>query len=873
MRNLALLALLCVQLLSQTVSYTARPKHLALYPRASDDSATVVVAGTLTGTGYDTISASVLRDNTPVSIYKQKLAYNGSSAPFALNPRIRAELSEYTVVLRADTVTLAVFDSLVAGDAYLIDGQSNAVGGSYASVKGPFYRSEFLRSFGNSGPTWTDSTWGIAQCSTYYNKYAVGVWGLEVGKQIVENQRIPVCINNSAMGSTYIASHVSNPSMRNRAQACGIRNSVKAVFWHQGEADGGLGFMQYPASWQTMTDNWRADYPALQGIYLFQVQLAAMNLREVFRNLPHLYPDNHVVALYGTPGFDGVHYADTGYRHFGKLLYPLLARDFYGSTDTIGITAADVKRAFFADEARTRLLLQFDQPLIWPAGNIRTRFQLPGFGGNVDSGSACMVAGLPCIRLALSAACSSSEISYLQEGSYGTEMDPFLKNSRGVAALSFAHFPVTFFNPDPNDGLSLTDVVFIAQPASIEQYGVSGVKAVCTYSGNITDTTAKGCTFMSLDTLVASVSPWGTVRGRRTGTARIRVEKRGFADTVDIVVTATAAALDSLKLSITSRKLLVNDSFSVNATGYFRTFTANVNATASWSVDSPAVVSVRYGLLTGLRAGGPVLVIAELSGKSDTALVTVCDQPAFLKRVNFQSSAFPFKTGWLADNGAVYSSSRGYGWMGAAISMTREDRNGTNFLLKSLVGGTGTWRMDAPAGEYVIKLGVGDNAWGAADTVRYNGAIVVAQTGAKNLIVVDTVVLADTGGLQFAVKGAVDYIVIMSDEGLDINQLADDDGLVPPLYLAAEEVPVETGAPRLDFEPNPFNPSTVIVLRNIPGKAKLCLFDIRGVLIREWPLVRGTARISWNGNDASGLYLARLLYNDRVLTKKAIKLK
>ena len=74
----------------------------------------------------------------------------------------------------------------------------------------------------------------------------------------------------------------------------------------------------------------------------------------------------------------------------------------------------------------------------------------------------------------------------------------------------------------------------------------------------------------------------------------------------------------------------------------------------------------------------------------------------------------------------------------------------------------------------------------------------------------------------------------------------------------------------LNSYPNPFNPTTNIrySLPKMVKNAKLMIFNIRGELVKEFPIYKQRAEIIWNGTDkdnnavASGLYLYRVVSDD-----------
>jgi hypothetical protein len=103
--------------------------------------------------------------------------------------------------------------------------------------------------------------------------------------------------------------------------------------------------------------------------------------------------------------------------------------------------------------------------------------------------------------------------------------------------------------------------------------------------------------------------------------------------------------------------------------------------------------------------------------------------------------------------------------------------------------------------------------------------------------------------------------------------------------LEVSPVPV-VGTPMTRLHPsypNPFNPSTTIIFDLAePGQARLSIYDLRGLLIREWieeSLGAGQHRIVWRGRDdhgrrqASGVYVCRFASGAYRETRKLTLLK
>jgi hypothetical protein len=60
-----------------------------------------------------------------------------------------------------------------------------------------------------------------------------------------------------------------------RLNESGLRNSVRAVLWSQGEADSfsnGLSTQQYKDSFETLMSYWEEDFPSIEKYFIFQTR-------------------------------------------------------------------------------------------------------------------------------------------------------------------------------------------------------------------------------------------------------------------------------------------------------------------------------------------------------------------------------------------------------------------------------------------------------------------------------------------------------------------------------------------------------------------------------------------------------------------------
>ena len=109
-----------------------------------------------------------------------------------------------------ETVLRTVSD-LVCGDAYLIEGQSNALA-TDTREESPRETSEWIRSYGypqdlkNGEPQnlWCNPVWKFELGESYgpsgrVHKAELGWWGMELAKQLVKSQQVPICKRESRL--------------------------------------------------------------------------------------------------------------------------------------------------------------------------------------------------------------------------------------------------------------------------------------------------------------------------------------------------------------------------------------------------------------------------------------------------------------------------------------------------------------------------------------------------------------------------------------------------------------------------------------------------------------------------------------------------
>lgn len=478
MKNLFLPILLVT---SFTFSYGQRfystvfdqlPQSYQLYPRNEKNEASVPIKGRIELEGWSYFSLKVFRNKTFIGYQKAPITYKGAIGTFSFLPTtIKAEKAEYDFKIYAvkgkDSLELVVRENIVAGDVYVLTGQSNSTA-FFAETR----TNEFCRTFGKITGTYNieaynpaDTLWTLSNQEVYFKN--VGALGYEFQKYILDNFGIPTCLVSAGFHWSSTLQHATrtpwNPADLNngygrmlyRLQKAGIDKAVKGFIFRQGETEGYGEGSDFGGNFDKLYKHLKLDLPSIKQLYVYQIDIInpavgeAPKVRETQRALVDKYPDLQVVASIGTKGFDGLHYTPEGYAQNATELGKLVARDFYNATDKDNIDAPNIRKAYFSKADKSEITLSFPvgQELTW---NEKTRnllmkdfFYLDGVAGNVQSGSS----NVNKIVLKLNNASNATKISYLPAHIEPTSPDypytgPYITNKKGLRALSFYEVPL-----------------------------------------------------------------------------------------------------------------------------------------------------------------------------------------------------------------------------------------------------------------------------------------------------------------------------------------------------------------------------------------------------------------------------------------------
>lgn len=349
------------------------PKPLHFYARnLESDSCTFKVSGEMLGAASQ-VQVLVTREGEPA------FEATAEESPFAFDVTVEAGLHLYDVVVSWDNEsgwwkTAATESNILCGDVFVIDGQSNAVAIDYHNeALGDLDKSTFVRSFGSSVQGYDvvyDANFGIAVANAGYTHAAVGQWGLQLALDVMETQQMPILLINGAVGGTKVDQHQRKDFNKTdlttiygrllwRVQAAGVAETVRAIFWHQGESDGNMAFDEYLGLWTSMYEDWLDDYPNVEGVYPFQVRAGCGGPtwnRNVHRELPSLL--EKVIGNMSTTGVDGhddCHFFHETYVEWGHRMARVVNRDLYGTDIPGNIEAPNPISAIWQDDTHLEI--------------------------------------------------------------------------------------------------------------------------------------------------------------------------------------------------------------------------------------------------------------------------------------------------------------------------------------------------------------------------------------------------------------------------------------------------------------------------------------------------------------------------------------
>lgn len=437
-----------------TVDVAPRPS--AVLARDLDtDVGTASFHGLVGSQGYTHVLAEVRIGET---VHSQVSVPLCGAAPleFELDVPIPSELQAFDVHLSlvgGETIQeFFTVTDLVAGDLYVITGQSNSVAGQQSGDanenQGPFVRS-FGSNTTDGSVSAADVTWRVADGNGYGGN-AIGQWGIRMAALLSAAHQTPIGVINGGLGGQPIAFFQRNDAdptdpatnygrLLTRLRNGGIDRSLRAILWYQGENDGN-GFQVHHDGFIALKDDWAEDF-AFERIYVTQLRAGCggdlIGTQEVQRRLADDFPEIAVMSTTGLDGHDGCHYAyENGYRELGNHYAGLLSRDLYDEMPELDVAPPNPESAALANGGtQVVITMRNARSALTYMEGAHVDFRIEGAAVTITGGSATGNQ----VTLELSGDTSTATgVSYLGHAGAG----PWVLNENGVGLLAFGNLPL-----------------------------------------------------------------------------------------------------------------------------------------------------------------------------------------------------------------------------------------------------------------------------------------------------------------------------------------------------------------------------------------------------------------------------------------------
>jgi len=444
--------------LPPTATVEVAPLASAVLPRdLATDEGIAHFEGTIASDGFTEVRADVMDGETVHSSVSIPLC---GAAPvlFDIDVPIPSELKAFEVRLSlvgaADPQQFFSVSDLVAGDIYVVEGQSNASSAQYSGDanenQGPFIRS-FGTNSNNGDTSAADISWRTANGNAGAGQGAIGQWPMRMAALLATAHQTPIGLINGADPGKPIAFFQRNDEdtidpatnygrLLMRMKNGRLEGSVRAFLWYQGESDGD-GFQVHHDGFLALKEDWAADYAGVERIYVTQVRAGCggnlIALQEVQRQLADDFEEITVMSTTGLDGHDGCHFAyENGYRELGDHYAALLGRDLYDATPEGDVQPPNPASAQFAGGG-TQLVIEMrnaESTLTFQAGaNADFRFE-----GASATLTGATVRGNSLVLAINGDASAATGVSYLGHQQAG----PGVKNENGVGLLEFYNLPI-----------------------------------------------------------------------------------------------------------------------------------------------------------------------------------------------------------------------------------------------------------------------------------------------------------------------------------------------------------------------------------------------------------------------------------------------
>ncbi|MHA7101293.1 sialate O-acetylesterase [Roseivirga pacifica] len=365
---------------------TKAPKNNQLYPRdISTNLGTVVFEGTLDETIF--FDSLVLKHTTSTGASEAIKLANSPNRTFSHSTKIEAELVDHTFEILSYSAGVPQLHykaiDVVAGDAYLIYGQSNA-----RALNSTNNVNHFLRTYGKKKKedseinkwhaTYDDKSEGT------YTGIPIGTWGQELATHIIEREKIPVLVINGAIGGLTIQELLPNDNpnaiatehyynFSQRIKEANILNNIRAMLWWQGESDGFSwacrSVNDYTNLFNEMKKEWLEDFGPTEHTFMFQPQACGgfgitpecmIQVQEAQRQIALQNPNYTLIPTgHLEMSSDNCHFTEEAYTTAGVELSKLTLQQLYNHP--IEFSMNKIGAAYYSDCSKQTIIVDFNE--------------------------------------------------------------------------------------------------------------------------------------------------------------------------------------------------------------------------------------------------------------------------------------------------------------------------------------------------------------------------------------------------------------------------------------------------------------------------------------------------------------------------------
>lgn len=446
----------------------------------------VAIAGEVNPIGnpiYTSIKIEVYKNDETSADNTYSSALDANSK-FDFNIPINAELSNYSfrvygILGTAETEIVlpeGTGNDVVAGDVYVIQGQSNAVADKRDDTSASEAQNDFIRVY-SSGYEYlanviANDKWYVADVDRGIGNSVngnSGQWGAKLADLIIDQQGIPIAIFNGARGGKVINYFLENyggslendsdsnnyQRLKYRLDKTGLAGSVRAIFWSQGENISNTVDL-YKSNFMSIKNSWMGsggDYPNVEKIYIFQTINACNSYNVNYQKLLYtkeaqrqLAEENDDIQIMNTDGLvqssDDCHFIyEGGYKGFAERIYPLVLKDFYDGPANINqYISPNITAAYLTDDITLVVETDASSLSISNASETIKNFALKNANSAVITNVS--VSGGDIIFTLSNYPGSNATIS--NEGALPGVQNYLIKNgSTGPEILSFDEYPIS----------------------------------------------------------------------------------------------------------------------------------------------------------------------------------------------------------------------------------------------------------------------------------------------------------------------------------------------------------------------------------------------------------------------------------------------